>query len=126
MITLEKIIVKKRQLLLRKGVFPYDWFDDYTKCSKLDEKTLPRKGEFYSELNLEGISDEDYRHAQNVWKEFQCEAVRDYLNKYLETDVLQLADVFENFRNVCQKTYGLDPPRYYTLPGLASQQTMRC
>ena len=71
MINLEKIYSQENiELLLRKGVFPHKWFDDY---SKLDEKTLPRKEEFYSELNLEGISDEEYRHAQKVWKEFQCE-----------------------------------------------------
>ncbi|XP_065639501.1 uncharacterized protein LOC136072267 [Hydra vulgaris] len=88
---------KKLNLLLRKGP----------------------KESFYSRLNDEGISDEDYLHAQTVWKEFNCETFRDYHNLYNVVDVLLLAHVFENFRNVCIKNYKLDPAWYYTSPGLA-------
>ena len=38
---------------------------------------------------------------------------------YVETDVALLADVFENFRNLCQEQYGLDPAHYLTSPGLS-------
>ncbi|XP_065639659.1 uncharacterized protein LOC136072381 [Hydra vulgaris] len=69
-------------------------------------------------LNDEGISDEDYLHAQTVWKEFDCETFRDYHNLYNESNVLLLADVFENFRDVCFNNYKLDPAWYYTAPGL--------
>ncbi|XP_065639665.1 uncharacterized protein LOC136072388 [Hydra vulgaris] len=74
---------------------------------------------FYSRLNDEGISDEDYLHAQTIWKEFDCETFRDYHNLYNKSDVLLLADVFENFRDVCFNNYKLDPAWYYTAPGLA-------
>lgn len=107
---------EKLELLRRKGVFPYDWFDQY---SRLDETKLPTKGEFFSALKEAEISDEDYEHAQKVWKEFNCLTFRDYHDLYLGTDVLLLADVFEKFRNDCQKNYGLDPAWYYTLPGYA-------
>jgi hypothetical protein len=80
---------------------------------------LPPKEAFFSELNHEEISDEDYAHAQKVWNEFQCKTFRDYHDLYNVSDVLILADVFENFRDVCMKHYKLDPAWYYTSPGLA-------
>jgi len=101
--------------LIGKGVFPYEWFDNYY---TLEETALPPKDAFYSKLNVEDISDEDYEHAQKVSKQFQCETVRDYHNMYLICDTLHLADLFENFRVICQKHYELDPARYYTAPGL--------
>ena len=104
------------QLLTRKGVFPYDWFDGF---DRLGETNLPPKDEFYSKLYDAEISDEDYQHAQNVWKAFGIKSFREYHDLYLELDVLLLADVFENFRDVCRKNYDLDPAWYYTAPGLA-------
>ena len=107
---------KKRDLLLRKGVYPYDWVDSIDKFS---ETQLPPQELFYSKLNEEGISDEDYLHAQEVWKEFNCKTFRDYHNIYNVSDVSVLADVFENFRNVCNENYDIDPAHHYTAPGLA-------
>jgi hypothetical protein len=103
-------------LLRRKGVYPYDYIDS---IEKLSETSLPPKGKFYSRLNDEDISDDDYEHAHAVWKEFGCETFKDYHMLYNKSDVLQLADVFENFRNVCMNNYKLDPAWYYTSPGLA-------
>ena len=104
------------KLLTRKGVYPYDYVSS---LDKLSEKQLPPKEEFYSKLNDEDISDEDYQHAINVWNTFGCKTIRDYHNLYLKSDVLLLADVFENFRKTCLKHYKLDPAHYYTSPGLA-------
>jgi hypothetical protein len=103
-------------LLRRKGVFPYDYVDS---IEKLAETALPPKEIFYSRLNDEHISDEDYRHAQAVCKEFGIKTLREYLELYNVSDVLLLADVFENFRDVCMNYYKLDPAWYYTSPGLA-------
>ena len=86
---------------------------------KLSETQLPSKDEFYSKLSDEGISDDDYQHAINVWNTFKCKTIRDYHDLYLKSDVLLLADVFENFRATCLKHYNLDPAHYYTSPGLA-------
>ena len=103
-------------LLLRKGVFPYDWFDNFNKLSNTE---LPPKESFHSILNDSDISEEDYKHAQNVWEIFDMKSMRDYHDLYLKSDVLLLSDVFENFRDVCQDNYHLDSAFYYTAPGLA-------
>ena len=86
-------------------------------ASKFANTQLPAKEDFYSQLQEEGISDEDYAHAQKVWDIFHCNTFGEYHDLYLKTDVLLLADVFENFRNVCLTTYELDPTHYYTAPG---------
>ena len=106
----------ERELLKRKGVFPYDWFNS---LEKLEEENLPPKKEFYSMLNEENINEADHEHAQNIWNSFQMKSMREYHNLYLKTDVILLADVFEDFQKICKKHYGLDPAWYYTSPGLA-------
>ena len=110
------IFKHKIDLLTQKGVYPYD----YVSCiSKFDETQLPAQKEFYSKLNDEDITDDEYQHALNVWKTFGCKNIRDYHDLYLKSDVLLLADVFENFRSTCLRHYNLDPAHYYTSPGLA-------
>ena len=112
----KEIVRKNVELLTRKVVFPYDYVSS---MEKLTEKQLPPKEEFYSKLKDEGISDDDYQHAINVWNTFNCNPIRDYHHLYLKSDVLLLADVFDNFRKTCLHHYNLDPAYYYTSPGLA-------
>ncbi|CAH3144720.1 unnamed protein product, partial [Porites evermanni] len=112
----KKIFKKNVDLLTRKGVYPYDYVSS---LEKLTETHLPQKEEFYSKLNDEDIADDDYQHAISVWNTFKCKSIRDYHDLYLKSDVLLLADVFENFRKTCLKHYNLDPAHYYTSPGLA-------
>ena len=100
-------------LVRRKGVYPYDNLDG---LSKFQDTEIPPKELFYSELNHSHISDEDYEHARKVWNLFQMKTIRDYHDLYLKTDVLLLADVFENFKDVCIDNYKLDPAWYYTAP----------
>ena len=107
---------KQLDLIKRKGVFPYDWFDNF---GKLSSTSLPPKEAFHSILNDSDITEEDYIHAQNVWETFKMKTMRDYHDLYLKSDVLLLSDVFENFRDVCLDNYRLDPIFYYTAPGLA-------
>ena len=71
--------------------------------TKLKETPLPPKEAFYSKLNDEGITDENYAHAQKVWETFEMKNLEDYHNLYNQVDVLLLSDVFENFRNICFK-----------------------
>ena len=111
----------KLNLLSRKGIYPYKCMDS---PKKLKETHLPPKEVFYSRLNDEGISDENYAHAQKVWKMFEMKNLEDYHNLY-RVDVLLLSDIFENFRNICSKHYNLDPAHYFTAPGLAWDVTLK-
>lgn len=103
-------------LVTRKGVFPYEYTDTW---SKLDKCSLPPIEAFYSSLMESHINDEDYKHAIKVWVHFKCKTLGQYSDLYLKVDVLLLADIFENFRDICLKTYGLDPAYFYTSPGLS-------
>ena len=113
---LPQIPEESLNLLKQKGVFPYEYMTDF---SKLSATSLPPKDAFYSQLNKSGISDEDYTHAQKVWRAFNCKTMKDYHDLYLKTDVLLLADIMTEFRRVCKEVYGLDALHYYTAPGLA-------
>ena len=86
---------------------------------KFDEATLPPKEAFYSNLDLEDISDEDYAHAQKVWDVFEIKNLGEYRNLYVQTDTSLPADVFENFKNKCLKIYELDPIYFVSATGLA-------
>ena len=113
---------EKFDLLTRKGVYPYEWVDSH---SKLNAKELPTIEEFDSKFNNTKISQEDYLHAQKVWKTFECKTFREYHELYLKTDVLLLADIIENFRNVCMGIYNLDPVWNYSSPGLTWQAMLK-
>ena len=86
---------------------------------RFGEIQLPEKEKFYSSLSGQGITDEEYAHAKQVWEAFGCRNLGDYHNFYMGTDSVQLAEVFENFRKVCQEKYGLDQAHYYSAPGLS-------
>ena len=103
------------ELLTRKGVYPYEYMSSWDKF----KESLPPTEAFYSELNMNKISEDDYQHAQQVWKEFGIRNLGDYHNLYLRTNVVLLANVFEAFRDTCLKHYSLDPAHFYMAPGLA-------
>ena len=90
-----------------------------------DKTSLPNKEAFYSELNLEDITDEDYEHAQKVWKVFGIKNLGGYHDLYVQSDTLLLADVFENFRNKCIEIYELDPGHFLSAPGLVRQAYLK-
>ncbi|KYN22020.1 hypothetical protein ALC57_05591 [Trachymyrmex cornetzi] len=94
--------VEDFDLLTRKGVFPYEYIDS---VDNLNETSLSPRELFYSSLTDETASDDDYQHATNVWRRFCIETLGDYSDLYLKTDVLLLADVFENFRDTCIESY---------------------
>ena len=92
---------------------------------RFNEILLPNKEAFYSNLNMEDITDADYRHANKVFKEFKIKHLGEYHDLYVQSDTLLLADVFENFRNMCIKVYELDPTHFLSAPGLAWQACLK-
>ena len=104
---------------MRKGVYPYEYMDDW---EKFNEISLPeKKKDFYSHLNMEDITDADYRHVKRVCKEFEIKHLRKYHDLYVQSDISLLVDVFENLRNMCLQVYELDPAKFLSVPGLAWQ-----
>ena len=107
---------KQHELLIRKEIYPYEYMNSW---DRFNETKLPSKELFYSNLNMSGVSDKEYEHACKVWNEFKIRNMGEYHDLYLKTDVILLANVFESFRSVCMKNYGLEPAHFYTAPGLA-------
>ena len=108
--------INKFMLLLRKGVYPYEYMDDW---DRFNEEKLPNKSDFYSSLNMEDISEIDYGHALKVFNKFNIKNLGEYHGLYVQSDTILLADIFESFRNICIETYGLDPAYFLSFPGLA-------
>ena len=113
--------LNKFVLLLRKGVYPYEYIDSW---ERFNETSLPPKKDFYSELTLENITDKDYNHAQKVFEEY-CTDIGDYHDLYVQTDTLLLADAFEKFRDTCIEISRLDPSYFLSAPGLAWQACLK-
>ena len=113
--------LNKFVLLLRKGVYPYEYMDSW---ERFNETSLPPKKDFYSKLILEDISEKDNNHAQKVFEEY-CTDMGDYHDLYVQTDTLLLVDDFEKFRDKCIKIYGLDPSYFLSSPGLAWQACLK-
>ena len=92
---------------------------------RFNETSLPPKKSFYSELNLEVITDKDYNHAQKVWKVFKIKNMGEYHDLYVLCDTLLLANVFEKFRDKCIEIYGLNPSHILSAPGLEWQACLK-
>ena len=112
----EEFTGMKLSLMSQKGVYPYDHMDSF---EKFDQTELATKDQFYSVLNDQHIMNDEYNHAKRVWKTFNIYTMGEYHDLYLKSDVLLLADVFENFRKTCLQYYKLDPCHYFTSPGLS-------
>ena len=91
---------------------------------RFNETPLPDKESYYSSLNMENIDDIDYRHGNIVFKKSKLKSLGEYHDLYMQSDTLLLADVFENFRNMCMKVYELEPAHFLSLPGLAWQASL--
>ena len=108
--------------LFRKGVYSNKYMDDW---EKFNETLLIEKEDIYSHLNMEDITDADYKHGQRVCKDFEIKNLGEYFDLYLESDALFLADVFENFRNMCSEIYEFDPAKFLSALRLAWQAAFK-
>ena len=109
-------------LLLRNGVYPHEYMDSW---QTFDETSLSDKEAFYSNLNMEDITDVDYRHRKTVFEYLINKNLGDYDDLYVQRDTLLLADGFENFKNICIKVYELDPAHFLSANGLAWQACLK-
>ena len=112
----ESFIGEKLELVQKKGIYPYEYFDSFKKSK---ESKLPDINKFFSSLKHCGISDREYQRAVNVWKVFKIKDLGEYHDLHLKTDMLLLGDVFEKFINVSLEYYCLDPCHYFSSPGLS-------
>ena len=121
-ISLKQEFGENYQLLTKKGIYPYDYFDN---TKKYNEQKLPNKEEFFNKINNKNISDENYEHAKNVFEKFNCNNLLDYSILYLKSDICHLSDVFQKFSDFAYKTYEIDPRHSYTLPGFSWQSMLK-
>ena len=116
--------INKIILLLRKEYMDtYEYMNTYEymdSWERFDEAFLPKKY-FYGSLNMENITSVEYRYAKRVFKNFNNKNIGDYHDLYVRSDILLLADVFENFGNKCIEIYELDPDNVLSAPELAWQ-----
>ncbi|KAJ8890479.1 hypothetical protein PR048_009988 [Dryococelus australis] len=104
------------ELAKKKGVFPCDFVKS---PDGLMYTSLPPEDTFYNVMEGEGISDEDYAHAQAAWDTFNYMNLLQYAIQHLYVDTCLLADVSENFGTACLAHYGLDPIMYVTAPSFS-------
>ena len=114
--------IEKFILLLRKGVYLYEYMVAW---EKFNETTLAEKEEFYSNLNMDDITDADFMHVKRVCKDFEIKNLGEYRDIYLKSDTPLLSDVFENFRKMCLNIYHVDAVKFLSAPRLAWQAALK-
>lgn len=108
--------------MLRKGVFPYDWF---TSLDQLTYNKIIPFEEFYSKLKKSHIPKEDYKHYTEVWDLFQMKTFKQYLELYLLTDVLLLNDVCERYISCMMTVYDLYPFHFISAPSFSLRAALK-
>ena len=104
-------------MMTRKGIYPYSYMDSWAKFD-VNPRDLVKEN-FTNDLTGDTIKDKEFEFYKTVCDKFNITNLGEYHDLYLKSDVLLLADVFENFRKTCLKYYGLDPAHYISSPGLA-------
>ena len=108
--------------MLRKFVYPYEYMDS---LERFDKTSLPKKVDFYSNLNMEDITNADYKNPKRVWKDFKTKNLSEYQDLHLQSDTLLPAYVFKNFWKTCIEIYKLDLAHFFSAPGLVWQTCLK-
>ena len=108
--------------LTRKGIYPHEYVSSW---DKFEEFQLPPIESFYSNLNMSNVSEGDYEHAQRVWKEFRILNLGEYHYRYLKTDLILPANVFEAFRDTCSEHYSLDLAHFYRISRIGLERLFK-
>ena len=98
-------------LFTQEGVYPNIYMSSF---KVFEETKLPPPSAFFNDLTEE-VTEQDYSHAQHVWKICKIQNLEECHDFYVKLDVLLLADVFQNFRNLCLRCCQIDPSHVYTL-----------
>ena len=111
----DKIITKKHfpdnfELLKEKACFPYEWL---TK-ENIYDKELLSIDKFYSSLELQNITKEEYYKTLEIYNKLNCKNVKDYLEIYMKLDISLQADIFNAFRNTIWDKFEIDCSKYIT------------
>ena len=99
----------------------YEYMDNWEKFNE----TLPEKEVFYNHLNMKDITDADYAHAKRVSKDFKITNLEEYHALYVQSELLLLANVFNNFQNMCLEICEVDLAHFVSAPGLAWQTALK-
>ncbi|XP_015787958.1 uncharacterized protein LOC107364979, partial [Tetranychus urticae] len=102
-------------LLLEKASLPYEYLDTW---DKFEDDCLPPIDAFNSTLTGKNISEEIYLRLKQIWVDFECKNLGDFHDIYLQLDVALLTAIFENFRSMSLREFGLDPTHFWSTPGL--------
>ena len=115
---------EQRNLLKKKGSFPYSYVNDF---SKLRELSLPSLENWKNSLkdNKIDVTSEELNQLNFVFYEFNCQSLKEFLELYLTGDVLQLSCWFEELRSVCYDTHGLDCAQFYTASNLSGNAFLK-
>src|SRR5436190_5007202 len=119
--TLKTFRYVNEPLLQKKGIYPYEYMSSFDKFNE----QLPPIDKFYSTLRGKGITPDKYQQALNIWQHFNVQNMQQYHDLYLETDTLLLAEVFETFKELSLRDYGIDHCHVFSLPGLTWQAALK-
>ena len=110
------------KLLVMKGVFPYEYSNT---LEDFERPSLVEKTDVHNSMTVRGITDDQYKRAQTVWKTFQMTTTREYMETYSLSDTLLLCEVFERFKNESMINFGIEPGHFLSLPGFAYQAFLK-